>query len=872
MDIKSKSFKYSYFVKTTAIMLAFSLVFIAGYSAFSLYRSEVIFADDGSNNLIATPSFLYNISEDLRIIASFTSFNKELVDDKEAFAAQDIATKTSVRNLNSDREIAIELFDIIQSFKLLAPENSQQGNNNDADLNNDDFTLVNSQENTEEFDNNADIYEQALTAPIFIAPNWSSCISENGRHYYEYTASKFDLSEAKNLLNRKYSNYEEWYGYYQLLRNYVFSLVNDARSHDTINAEFDERIRDMIQDSWENYRNDYYYYENRILSMVNVFFAVVNIKTGDVSTNIEKENFNLDSFKASLKESLFHINYSAKHGLVDGGIPEKSEATDTIVELFGYTFGAPTTSDAFNNNYLKSYFSDEYDAYIMLPKELSRGDVYHYIYQNYQNINENKTMSLSTVALLLLFSTIPTVYLIITAGRKGDDSLSLAGVDKIPFIIHLIFSAAVIIGLIVLVGILASFEFNNAFYNTSLFIILSAVYSAVPAAVGIVLGLTYLTVIEIALSITRLIKTKQFFRYTLLYDIVKLLKFFIRLAAFPFTKTFKRKLTWGFIAFLFLDAVLIFLTAVSISSTKAFILFFFLSAVLNLSAFIAAAKYLSGLNSIANLAEEMKSGNYDVPLDIYSLPFSLRKTAGDIIDVRSSIQLAVNDRLKGERMKTDLITNVSHDLKTPLTSIINYVDLLKKCKIGDDDSKKYLEILDEKSKRLKHLIEDLTEASKASTGNIKINHVPIDLSELALQALGEHSDVLENAGLEAVYNTIENHPIVFADSQHTWRIIDNLFSNVKKYTQTGTRVYIDVFIEDDYGVFSIKNISKTPLNIPASELAERFVRGDSSRTGEGSGLGLSIAQSLCELQSGIFLLEIDGDLFKAIVKLPLYAD
>jgi len=874
LDIKSKSFKYSYFVKTTAVMLAFSLVFIAGYSAFSLYRSEVIFADDGSDNLIATPSFLYNISEDLRVIAAFTSFNKNLVEDREAFAAENIATKTSVKNLTSDRELALELFDIIQTFKTMAPEKSTTAENIDSDENYDYYTHANSQQsNTGEYTYATDIYEQALTAPVFIAPNWSSRISDKGRQYYEYyTASKFDLSEAKNLLNRKYRNYEEWYSYYQLLRRYIFTLVNDARSHDTINAEYDEKIRDMIQLNWENYQSEYYYYENRISSMVNVFFTVVNIKTGEIYTNIDKDNFNLDSFKASLGESLFHINYSAKQGLIDGGIPEKSEATDTIVELFGYTFGAPTTSDAFNNNYLKSYFGDEFDAYIMLPKELSRGDVYHYIYQNYQNINENKTLSLSTVALLILLSAIPTVYLIITAGRKSDDSLSLAAVDKIPFIIHLMFSAGVIIGLFVLVGILASFEFNNAFYDTSLFVILSAVYSAVPAAVGILLGLSYLTVIEITLSFTRLIKTKQLYRNTLLYNIIKIFKFFIKLATFPFTKTFKRKLTWGIIAFLLLDAVLFFLTAFSVVYREAFIVFFFLSAALNISVFVATAKYLSGLNLIAKLAEEMKSGNYDVPLDIYSLPKSLRKTAGDIIDVRSSIQLAVNDRLKGERMKTELITNVSHDLKTPLTSIINYVDLLKKCSLEDEDSKKYLEVLDEKSKRLKHLIEDLTEASKASTGNIKINHVPIDLSELALQALGEHSDVLENAGLEAVYHTSETHPIVYADSQHTWRIIDNLFSNVKKYTQTGTRIYIDVFIEGNYGVFSMKNISKTPLNIPASELAERFVRGDSSRTGEGSGLGLSIAQSLCELQSGRFLLEIDGDLFKASVKLPLYAD
>ncbi|HZK21387.1 MAG TPA: ATP-binding protein, partial [Oscillospiraceae bacterium] len=181
-----------------------------------------------------------------------------------------------------------------------------------------------------------------------------------------------------------------------------------------------------------------------------------------------------------------------------------------------------------------------------------------------------------------------------------------------------------------------------------------------------------------------------------------------------------------------------------------------------------------------------------------------------------------------------------------------------------------LDVLDEKSKRLKNLIEDLTEASKASTGNIKINREPINLSELAIQVLGEHSDAFESTGLNIVYDAPENEPIVFADSQYTWRIIENLISNVKKYAQPNTRVYMEVYTDFDYGVFSLKNISKNALNIPVSELTERFVRGDSSRTGEGSGLGLSIAESLCQLQKGKFALEIDGDLFKAKVKLPLY--
>ena len=222
-------------------------------------------------------------------------------------------------------------------------------------------------------------------------------------------------------------------------------------------------------------------------------------------------------------------------------------------------------------------------------------------------------------------------------------------------------------------------------------------------------------------------------------------------------------------------------------------------------------------------------------------------------------------------MKTALITNVSHDLKTPLTSIITYSDLLSKRELGDGEAEKYVGVINEKAIRLKRLIEDLVEASKASTGNIKINTINLNLCEIAMQAVGENTDELEKRQLEAVVTCPEEGVTVFADSRQTWRIIENLLSNVKKYAMQGTRVYIDVRRQDGFGVIEIKNVSALPLNIPARELTQRFVRGDAARTTEGSGLGLSIARSLCELQGGRFEISIDGDLFKVCVALPLEA-
>ena len=228
----------------------------------------------------------------------------------------------------------------------------------------------------------------------------------------------------------------------------------------------------------------------------------------------------------------------------------------------------------------------------------------------------------------------------------------------------------------------------------------------------------------------------------------------------------------------------------------------------------------------------------------------------------------MDERLKSERMKAELITNVSHDLKTPLTSIINYVDLLKKEDIQGEKAREYIEVLDRKSQRLKKLTEDLVEASKASTGTLTVNPERLGVTQLVTQALGEYSEKLSAAGLTVVSTLTEEEVYVQADGRHFWRILDNLMGNCVKYAMPGTRIYLDLVAWDGYVTLSLKNISAGQLNIPAEQLMERFVRGDESRTTEGSGLGLSIARSLTELQGGLFRLEVDGDLFKAVVSFP----
>ena len=242
------------------------------------------------------------------------------------------------------------------------------------------------------------------------------------------------------------------------------------------------------------------------------------------------------------------------------------------------------------------------------------------------------------------------------------------------------------------------------------------------------------------------------------------------------------------------------------------------------------------------------------------------RTVGDHINnIGSGLDTALQEKVKSERLKADLITNVSHDIKTPLTSIINYVDLLKRQKIQDPKIASYLEVLDQKSQRLKTLTEDLVEVSKASSGNLKLEVTDIDLVELVQQTNGEFEERFDQRHLKIISDFPDGMIIIKADGRRLWRVLENLYTNAFKYAQEGSRVYVDVASVDGKAIFTMKNISEKPLNISPDELTERFVRGDVTRTTEGSGLGLSIARSLTQLQKGEFVITIDGDLFKAQV-------
>ena len=371
----------------------------------------------------------------------------------------------------------------------------------------------------------------------------------------------------------------------------------------------------------------------------------------------------------------------------------------------------------------------------------------------------------------------------------------------------------------------------------------------------------YIVIAIIFDTFVRRLKAKTFWKSTIIGKIFKQLgKIFSKLEKFFkelkgtskfFDKTTKKFILDCVIAIVFVIIILLIfhedLVFTAVLETVIVVIFIF-----------RLLKAIADYDKIEEKLKEMYEGNNNDTLERKEFLPEFYQSVDYINDISNGFERAIQDRIKSERLKTELITNVSHDIKTPLTSIINYVDLLKKEDIRNEKANEYIEILDSKSQRLKKLIEDLVEASKVSTGNVKLQIEKINIVELLNQAIGE----FEAKKLEILLEAKESEIYILADSRYMYRIVENLFSNISKYALENSRVYIDIIKKSNEVYIEMKNISKEKLNISAEELMQRFVRGDKSRTTEGSGLGISIAQNLTEIQKGVFNLKLDGDLFR----------
>ena len=448
-------------------------------------------------------------------------------------------------------------------------------------------------------------------------------------------------------------------------------------------------------------------------------------------------------------------------------------------------------------------------------------------------------LPLSIIAVLVLL--IMNCFLIGLRNENGE--VILNAFDKTPLLVALI-----ILFILFMIGC----GFLIALTSENLTLILSGI------AIGAVI--VYISFVFFLETIIKRIKSKTLFRNTITYRILRWIKSLI--TSMTRNANMTVKLILIFIAFGILNII-----GFSLSISEPIGIFILIA--IWVYAFAKMHQWLVRYIEIKNAINEIYMGNTEVHLDEKRYKGSLNSMAIQVNDIAGGLSNAIQEKLKSERLKTELITNVSHDIKTPLTSIINYVDLLKKEKMPNEQAEEYLNILDNKSQRLKRLTEDLVEASKASSGNIKLNIEKLNVNELLKQVSGEFEDKFKSRNLEEVMSLPEKNVYINADSRYMYRILENMYSNISKYAMDNTRVYIDVIPNNNRITIQMKNISKEKLNISTEELMQRFVRGDSARNTEGSGLGLSIATSLTTLQGGTFNIYLDGDLYKVIIEFDM---
>lgn len=476
----------------------------------------------------------------------------------------------------------------------------------------------------------------------------------------------------------------------------------------------------------------------------------------------------------------------------------------------------------------------------------------------------------------LIMSTVLTILsialLAVSCSQAGNrlesGKVKLCFIDYVPLDIHFLLSgglvAAAIGGMVAcedeLYDILSSFKALQSAQSAES--LLNFFFMLLAGAAWLVIAEYLFSLVRVCRSGRKIYKTCLIFFIP--YLIVKLVKKIIAFFSFK-PKYIKKHLALAAGGYAAINLFLFFISFAGYEYNYAILVFcLFTCIIFNLGCAAFVLRYFYLLDKIIAAAVTGTAPQ----VNFMKLPVSLRYLCSAMQGNSEMLQKAVEKALKNERMKTELITNVSHDLKTPLTSIITYIELLKSCEIEDETQKEYIEIIDSKGKKLKFLIDDLIEASKLTSGVVNVVPVELSLSELATQVIVENSENFENNGLELIFKGEKSKVCAFADGSKTYRIFENLISNALKYSAKGSRVYCEVYETGNAAVFEIKNISCEPLDISAQELKERFVRGDKSRSKEGNGLGLSIAESLCAAQGGRLELSIDADLFKAKVILP----
>ena len=844
MDTRWKRFKYSSGNKTLCVLLALVMVVVIVSNSISICKALAIFEDDvfktHETNYKDSQYFVLSLDFDIERVFRAVGLS---VAQREYQEAEDAYAEKALKAYKAEGE-----------KNRLSPEEIEKY----IEMLHDDDSI------------------------------WDEYYGE----YYDDYDDRYYLSSYYNIY---YSDDHNWY---KADFNYESLTATNVASYNIAFGHSDAKTEGMLRDWFYAHKYREYvsidaegdYYGSQLSELKNLKYYAEN---GIVCTNVTE---NVEQFISEVKSGKGNCFYCEDGKMTVSGIFKENE--DMLWPSFQY--------------------QDSSNVYISVDTEFGETDRYSIAKDEYENIVSYNVAGGITVTFFALIALIAFAVMSARLAGHTEDGIKTAKFDGFPTDLHFLLN-----GFLVLAAgygtACISYELMQTVYRCvrSGYVYFDYAYfmtgDLIRLAIVALVCVIYLLILEFATSVARNVKAERpiikrtavFKIFELIFKLIKLifkhggkgtvavLKFifvtviggFFKMIGKLFRiflhlcksialkpKRLEKKLVSATVLYTLVNFIsigiiaLLFLNSYEYGEGGALfgILVFFALIALDAYAVYKAMKYLKTLDDIIDSSAKREP----LPYETDALPPSLKTLAESLEATNAELNEAVLKAVKDERTKAELITNVSHDLKTPLTSVINYIDLLQKCDIEDETAKQYMAVIEEKSARLKRLIEDLIEASKVSTGNVTLNKTKLNLCELASQAIVEETSDIEKNNLQIIFEEASNKHIVYADGTKIYRVFENLLSNARKYSAPYTRIYASVYSDDNAGYFEIKNISKDPLNISAEELTERFVRGDKSRSEEGNGLGLSIARELCKLNGGDLIITIDGDLFKATVKLP----
>ena len=890
MDTKSTKFNSRLIIKITAVILSLVTVFFTSKNIiddlFILLNSDKnyfsyseAFFDKDKNGIYSSVIFESEMSNYLLSLIDYTNnyidmseenFNSlKQADEKnlkkyEANFARNVYEVLS-GSYDSDDDSYEKVFSFIGNGIVNLRLIESVKDNIEIDLEFFDFTDI-----------ETDVFNYCMNESKITNPNYETGVAQGKKQGADFVVTLPDISIYDD--DNGYSHFKPGKYAVTVDKEYLKSILINSDKISGYSTYSDFKLSQKNHEINTNYKNINYIVTTATGSVIT---NVKDYKKGEIdsvnhnyyitgSNGVFTSNYGTTFSVATYQDSYGNETYIERYHL------ENKVPTTSVTSLSGTTYKSNQTNNSSenidNSQKILVYFDDSavfYNTQLSVMKE------------DYYNSGNYLRHLVKYAAICVAVYLAALVLLIALCGksRKDDSEIHLLPTDKIFLEINLAIFVAVIFSMSYM-----ALTVLNDYERISSGIALFG-YRCLPFGVTLCAAV----LMSFILYLVRITKAHKFLNSSIIYRLAKgtfkfIFKALKKLIATPVknfigllknvyqakkAKNIKEVVVTKSVIIASINIVLLFIMLLFAYDGNGFmvLLNICIIALLDIYMILRSLKFVGGVDKLLEVLHAYRKGELETYINRAALPNYLIPAAEDLEQLGDGIKLAVDEAVKQETTKTELITNISHDLKTPLTSIINYVELLKQCDIQNETAMSYLEVLGEKSDRLKYLICDLVEASKAATGNIDVTIVDVSLKEIIAQITGEHIDSLDKKQLSVICDMPENDIIVKADSKLLYRVLENLIVNVNKYAMPATRVYISAEETDSMGTITIKNISAAPLNITPEQLKQRFVRGDASRTTEGNGLGLSIAENLCIVQDGKLEIEILGDLFIAKVEL-----